>query len=505
MPAQYALTAMLLEGKSFKYGVCLPSLCSSKELSELMKVIAPKLRMKFDKVVSTEVLPKKVDELFEQRMRIVMFLFLSLTVISSFVDLTWCGEGSKQPYITFSIFSNGSGLMKLRLSDGTLTSLDGIRVISFLQIAFYHMMYFTRATEFYIAPSWSQGLLDYFCSSLSLGGFLAVETFLLLSGFLLSYQFMKSQEAGPNFNVIRFYLKRWLRLLPPFFMLQWTFAVVGSHIIGPDAPMLRSVVQNYAKNPVMLLFKSQPFSHLWYVAVEFRLSLAAPLLLLGLRRYGFKFFPVLTLGTLASILWHSYMIYTGHIPTHTTRGRCATWLVGIMLGYFVYREKFKIYNPSTFVAVSISTICLTALMSLLYWRGQSSSHRLDDVTGRIMWVFFLIRLLLLLLRGQIPTLAQFLSHPVFQVLSKLTYSAYLWHEPLLHTNLALLRSPPYHNFYLKANLAISIIMFSLGVAVIWCLFIEMPFMNLERIKWKTLCQKQKSQIKYQKLKIEVLK
>lgn len=252
-------------------------------------------------------------------------------------------------------------MLESRPAGSSFNCLDGIRIISFLQIVFFHIFTDGLATAVFLQPAQRTTLTEKLFHVLPASGFIAVETFLIISGLLLSYQFMTSRQSGTNFNVLEFYIRRSMRLLPSMFFMQWIFVAYGQQINGPDTSQLQTLLANYNMNPFWTLFVGHPYGHLWYIAVEFRLCLIAPALLFGLWRWGYKFFLLLVFGVAASTGYQLYLPLVGVSPIFSARSRCGPWLVGLMLGYVLYREKNRKWVLPRGLLFLIIVMCLIGM------------------------------------------------------------------------------------------------------------------------------------------------
>lgn len=488
MPSKYVLSNMKLMNIRYYFGACLPSVCTFQQLTQIMTLLAPNMRMNFTSIASVESLHKTVDQTLERRLRIGLKTLLTILIASSSYDLIFSRKSFAADKLlrTFSVFTNGRSLLEPRPVDGAFTCLDGIRVISFIQIVFFHTFSTGNPPAVFKVPQSNDGFLVDFIKALPLGCFLAVETFFLLSGFLLSYQFMKSEQNGASFNVIRFYLRRWIRLLPPAFLMQWTYLSYGQYVSGPNTSVLKTVLEHYTVNSIVSLFIGHPYGHLWYVGVEFRLSIVAPVFFLGLKRFGYRFFAVIFPAVIASVFYQLYLYSIHGEATFSARSRCGPWLLGLMLGYFIFRESKRNFMFPKLFSGLISSICIVGLTYLLYWCGSDGQKGVYHTLARVIWTPLMTIQVVLLLKGHLPGLSWILSHPIFQLISKLTFSAYLWHQPMLKLTQAMQRTPVYLNFYFETHRVLAVAVTSLTLAVPWYLLIEAPSLNLEKFKWSSL-------------------
>ena len=91
-------------------------------------------------------------------------------------------------------------------------NLDGLRFFCFLTVFFYHGFH----TE--SAAVKDSGLYQFFKWGIAENGFLGVNFFFVLSGFLITYLLIKEKELNGKINIIHFWFRRILRIWPLYFI-----------------------------------------------------------------------------------------------------------------------------------------------------------------------------------------------------------------------------------------------------------------------------------------------
>ena len=163
-----------------------------------------------------------------------------------------------------------------------LPGLDGLRAISVLAVIVFHH---------YLVGGHEQGWAP--------GGFLGVEVFFVVSGYLITSLLLSERRETGRVSLRDFYLRRARRLLPALFALL-AVIVAYSLLFLPDAiGALRSDVLaalTYTSNWWQIIAhrsyiaqagRPELLKHLWSLAIEEQYYLAWPFLLVyGLRRLG---------------------------------------------------------------------------------------------------------------------------------------------------------------------------------------------------------------------------
>jgi len=151
------------------------------------------------------------------------------------------------------------------------------------------------------------------------GGFLGVDVFYVISGYLISGILCRELGRSDRIDLLRFYGRRMKRLLPASLLVTVVTLAVGSFVLSPleleDAAKGAAASTGYVSNIWFYLQSldyfsadagSNPFLHTWSLAIEEQFYLFWPMLLwlawtLGRGRQG-RATLVIALVTLASLL-----------------------------------------------------------------------------------------------------------------------------------------------------------------------------------------------------------
>jgi peptidoglycan/LPS O-acetylase OafA/YrhL len=149
-----------------------------------------------------------------------------------------------------------------------MPSLDGLRCLSILSVLWHH------------SPHASSGPLSH--------GFLGVDLFFVLSGFLITTLLLRERDATGTISLRAFYMRRVLRIFPLY------YAVLLGHVVllwltkrgTPMADDFFAVLPWYATYTTNLGPTESLFAHAWSLAVEEQFYLVWPPILvwLGVRR-----------------------------------------------------------------------------------------------------------------------------------------------------------------------------------------------------------------------------
>ena len=203
-----------------------------------------------------------------------------------------------------------------------ITGLDGIRAVAVMAVLFYHANF-----------PWA------------LGGFLGVETFFVLSGFLITLLLLAEWQATNEINLTHFWLRRARRLLPPLWLLllalpalAFVFARDALPRLQEDIPAALFYITNWVyivrEVPYFEAFGRPPLlQQLWSLAVEEQFYLSWPLILLRMSKNN-RYQLLFVIMTALSTVWMA-ALYSPEIDPlrvyYGTDTRASGFLVGAML------------------------------------------------------------------------------------------------------------------------------------------------------------------------------
>ena len=209
-----------------------------------------------------------------------------------------------------------------RRSTGFRPDIEGLRAVAILTVLAYHAGLPLR------------------------GGFVGVDVFFVISGFLITGLLVAELHASGTVSWLRFVGRRIRRLLPAAVLVLVATSVVSWFVVpglrrrdvGVDIAASAAYVVNwvFARREVDYLASDltpSPVQHFWSLAVEEQFYVIWPLLLIGLAlvvRRPSRRVVALALGTLvtASFVWSVWFSHTSPQPaffTTTTR----VWELGI--------------------------------------------------------------------------------------------------------------------------------------------------------------------------------
>ena len=150
------------------------------------------------------------------------------------------------------------------------------------------------------------------------GGFIGVDVFFVISGFLISSIIFNSVDAG-KFDLAIFYARRVRRIFPALLLVMLACAVYGYFVLLPDefeqlgrhvsggAGFVSNLILFFESGYFDTASESKPLLHLWSLGVEEQFYLVYPVLVYLLSRFRVgRFGGVLTVASL-SFLFNLYL------------------------------------------------------------------------------------------------------------------------------------------------------------------------------------------------------
>lgn len=313
-------------------------------------------------------------------------------------------EGNLQHTATDGLQQN------LNFSWGYRPAIDGLRSIAVISVLLFH-----------------------FNRSLLAGGFVGVDVFFVLSGYLLTSILLLEIKAG-KFSIARFYQRRIARIFPAFFIV--IVITLGLSFIVYSAQDFASLGANTAAAALSIInmkllfqgsyFKlsedAQPILHYWSLAVEEQFYIIFPIYMYLITRFSRRALSlnlvVCGMSFAACVLLTysnpSYAFYL--LPT-----RAWELLAGSSFAIFEQQGGKLRYQTATVASWGGLTLLLLSFLVI-----EQNSH----FPG---WIAFFPVFGTILILGAAShknlLLVRYLSHPLPVVVGKLSYSLYLWHWP----------------------------------------------------------------------------
>lgn len=303
------------------------------------------------------------------------------------------------------------------------------------------------------------------------GGFIGVDIFFVISGYLISTIIWLDLEQN-KFSFANFYERRARRILPALFIVIAVCIPFAWALLPPDKLM------DFARSALSTLFfvsnhyfydqagyfgaaaETLPLLHTWSLAVEEQFYLLFPVVLILLhRRSGRR----KTMATLAFIALVSFALCEIGWRTNPDANfflapfRAWELMIGAMCGLALQGQPGR-SNPS--LSILGLVMILASIVFLDEHTPFPSFIALLPVVGTALVILF---------SHQDNLSVKFLSFKPLVALGLISYSAYLWHQPVLVFARAMSISEP------TMTAMLTLVMLSLILAWLSWHYIEKPF------------------------------
>ena len=312
-----------------------------------------------------------------------------------------------------------------------LPSIDSLRALAVLAVIIYHV-------DVNYLP----------------GGFLGVDLFFVLSGYLISSLIIKEFRKTGTVNLYNFYIRRARRLLPAvYFMITVGLVVM---VLFNEVLLRKSHLDAifgyiYSSNWWYIFHKldyfdsfgaQSPFKHLWSLAIEEQFYMIFPLLFLFVNRkkkskdgtYKLnKNFLYVVLGLiLVSLIAHILLFDINNISRiyFGTDTRAFSLLVGVVgaILYPMERLHAKVTPQQNMIYSVVSLVSIATLITVMIY---TSEYNTLLYRGGFLLVAILGLIVIISSGKQHTLMSRLLSFKPIVFIGKISYSLYLWHFPVL--------------------------------------------------------------------------
>lgn len=280
------------------------------------------------------------------------------------------------------------------------------------------------------------------------GGFVGVDVFFVISGYLITTILIEDIE-NKRFSIVNFYERRARRILPALFFVMLVCIPFAWMWMLPsqmkDFSQSLVAVSMFASNILFwresgyfdAVAEEKPLLHTWSLAVEEQYYVLFPIFLILAWRFGKNrvFWMIVVMAAISLLLseWGWRNIATANFYLAPTRA----WelFAGSIAAFIVQKQGVRKNNP-------LALAGLVAIIFSIFFYDETtpfpSVYALVPVLGVVLLVLY---------ADKDTFAAKLLSTKGFVGIGLISYSAYLWHQPLFaferirsleHTSLSLM-------------------------------------------------------------------
>ncbi|XP_041462659.1 nose resistant to fluoxetine protein 6-like isoform X1 [Lytechinus variegatus] len=431
---------------------------------------------------------------------------------------TACTKFWHQFVLSFAVNRNLAKLLSARKTEGSISCLNGIRVISMTWVIMGHVMSFVQGTGIVANPLFAFGFLSHFGFQAISNAFFSVDSFFFLSGLLVAYMALgRMVKTNGKLPWLWFYFHRYWRLTPALGMTMlislYIKPYLGSspiwYVQTKDVACEKYWWANLLYVNNLVQNAGQCIGWVWYLANDMQFFVISPPLLIML--YKVPIAGILSIGVMClasfistGVLMAKYnfsaVLMDAANPHQDPNNsfmeviydkpycRIAPYLVGMVMGYFLHLYKNKPFKLHPIVAVIGWLIAAAIGMTLVYGLYPSyHGHVMSTAESaaymalcRFVWAVCLSWVVFACHYGYGGWINDFLSWELWIPMSRLTYSAYLLHPIIISIYNFNFSNNYFYSIYMLAFEITSIVTMAYLAAILLAVTIEFPLGNLEK-------------------------
>lgn len=341
--------------------------------------------------------------------------------------------------------------MSSKASNEHRDDIDGLRALAIIPVLLFHAN----------VPGFS-------------GGFVGVDIFFVISGYLITGILFREVQSG-KIDIVKFYERRIRRIFPALFSCLAAVYIAGIFILLPQElnKLSLATISTVAFSSNFLYWLEagyfdtesslKPLLHTWSLAVEEQFYIFLPILIWALRRSRTItiVWSLILLAAASFVISNLALTKWASAAFFLLPSRAWELLAGSILAVAVSRRSIQIGGRLA-LAIAGGGVALILIPVAVYTEAMPfpGAFALPPVIGATI----------LIAVGKTPNaITTFLSHKVLKSVGLISYSLYLWHWPII-AFLKICFGPD-----IMAGVKVLAILLSFGAAYLSYRFVETPF------------------------------
>lgn len=287
------------------------------------------------------------------------------------------------------------------LATKSFGSLDGLRALSILAVVWHH----TYVSNYSLR--------------LAYRGFLGVDLFFVISGFLIVTLLLRERQRTGSISLKKFYIRRFLRIFPPYYAVLAFVAIIAflrpgehSNAVRHDLPYAFFYVSNLV--PMMSILNPT-----WSLSAEEQFYLVVP----TLQKLARRAFPVLIVFAYLLVILPPFGLFPSwELPVFFRETTFGPILLGVMLALVLDHP-----NGYRWTSQVLGHWLAPAILGVLVL--LACNYPADDISGfpRMLIQLSLLAFLAACVTQERHVLAPFLKLWPIRRLGIVSYGIYLFH------------------------------------------------------------------------------
>ena len=299
--------------------------------------------------------------------------------------------------------------------------IDGLKGIAILAVVFYHLFDLLKSAHFTEST-----LFD--------GGFLGVDIFFVISGFLItSSVFYKL--SNNDFSLLSFYKRRFLRIVPPLLFVCIFTLIVGYFLLFP---MVYRELNIEVANALLFIgnfrfansggyfaldSSDKLLLHTWYLAVTIQFYILFPLIVLLLKKvFSLKRLPLAVTVVFILLTVTSVIVSRNGKGYLLTQCRIFELFFGSVLFFYKDIVYKRVFSLNTYLPLLGEILGIVIIIASIF--TVELQNGIWTVTTSLPTMLGTALVILAHNKNSVLRL------PPLTLLGRCSYSLYLWHWPL---------------------------------------------------------------------------
>jgi peptidoglycan/LPS O-acetylase OafA/YrhL len=297
--------------------------------------------------------------------------------------------------------------------------IDGLRSLAVLGVLFYHAEIVFQS--FRIFP----------------GGFLGVDLFFVISGYLITLLILKEYQSNNKFSFKNFYIRRAKRILPALILIIFVSSIFSYYYLLPIyfEEFIKSVTSSFFFfSNIFFHYSAQaygaqaltkvPLLHTWSLSLEEQFYFLYPIFLIGILFFikkGIKI--ILILGIIFSLIFAT-LINIDHQSFNFYMLPSRIWelLFGALLGVDIINVRLDKHRKIKEILAVLGFLIILCSFSLF---KNTNNHPTYLTLIPVIGAYLVIQD-----TNKKSFLNKILSLKILTNLGLISYSLYLWHHPI---------------------------------------------------------------------------
>lgn len=338
--------------------------------------------------------------------------------------------------------------------------IDGLRALAILPVLLHH-------SGFEFLP----------------GGFAGVDVFFVISGYLITTILLKEVSDG-SFSLARFYERRAKRILPALVTMVIVSCILSFLFLDPTSIKTLGysvvAVSSFTANVFFFLkldyfnpnAELNPMLHMWSLAVEEQFYIFFPIILLLLARFKRNIFLGISVICIVSLMF-MFLTSNQSVNFYLIHSRAWELLAGSMCSILITKTAVTGINEKLKAWISVAAIFMLIASYTMYSYEYA-------FPGAFTLLPVLATVLIILFSTERNIVGKFLSNKFLVFIGLISYSLYLWHQPIF----------AFAKLMTLESLTNSIILLSMVIVFVFSLlsylYVEKPFRKKSSKSTKTV-------------------